>query len=95
MEKSISYNDKKQEFKIILMELDKIYKSWDKEKLKIESINYIKKWFIHRKINWYLRQALNHENNTINNSLNFNIKILIISIIIIAIFYIYKTYNNI
>lgn len=52
---------KKNELKIIVWNLKTLYLTWEILKLKQESIRYIKEGFIHEKINFYLKKALDKE----------------------------------
>jgi len=52
---------KQRELKSILVQLDTLYKTWELLKLKEESIRFIKLWYIHKKINFYLKKALDWE----------------------------------
>jgi hypothetical protein len=52
---------KDKEMKMILKKLDNLYVTWEVLKLKQQSIKYIKEWFIDKKINKYLKTAINNE----------------------------------
>jgi hypothetical protein len=52
---------KRNELKIIVWNLKTLYLTWEILKLKQESIRYIKEGFIHEKINFYLKKALDKE----------------------------------
>lgn len=54
------YKNKK-EMKNILLSLDNLYYTWEILKLKQEAIRYIKSWFVDKKINYYLKKAINNE----------------------------------
>jgi len=41
--------------------LENLYYTWEILKLKQESIRYIKQGYIHKKINWYLKKAIDNE----------------------------------
>jgi len=49
------------ETKRVIETLKTLYMTWEILKLKQESIRYIKEWFIHKKINYYLKKALDNE----------------------------------
>ena len=53
---------KENALKGIIKNLDIIYKTWELPKLKQDCIRYIKEWYIHKKINYYLKKALDNEN---------------------------------
>lgn len=48
--------------KNIIKALDMLYKTWELPKLKQDCIRYIREWYIHKKINFYLKKALDNEN---------------------------------
>ena len=52
---------KRKETKRIVKILENLYYTWEVLKLKQESIRYIKEWFIDKKINKYLKLAINKE----------------------------------
>lgn len=52
---------KEKQLKLILDNLEKLFITWEILKLKQESIRYIKEWFIHPKINSYLKKAIANE----------------------------------
>lgn len=52
---------REKQVKLILDNLEKLLVTWEILKLKQESIRYIKEWFIHKKINWYLKKAIANE----------------------------------
>ncbi len=54
---------KEEELKKILRWLDVLYKTWELPKLKQDCIMYIKEWFIDKKINFYLKKAIENENS--------------------------------
>jgi hypothetical protein len=49
------------ETKRVIEALRSLYMTWEILKLKQEAIRYIKEWFIHKKINYYLKKALDNE----------------------------------
>lgn len=49
--------------KNIIRSLDILYKTWEIPKLKQDAIRYIKEWYIHKKINDYLKKALDSESD--------------------------------
>jgi hypothetical protein len=52
---------KKKEMKNILTSLDNLYYTWEILRLKQEAIRYIKKWYVDKKINFYLKKAIDNE----------------------------------
>jgi len=52
---------KEKELKSIIKSLDTLYYTWEVLKLKQEAIRFIKKWYIDKKINRYLRLAIANE----------------------------------
>ena len=52
---------KRKETKRIVKILENLYYTWEVLKLKQEAIRYIKEWFIDKKINKYLKKAINKE----------------------------------
>jgi len=52
---------KEKELKNIIKSLDNLYYTWEILKLKQEAIRFIKKWYIDKKINKYLRKAIANE----------------------------------
>lgn len=52
---------KKKEIKNIILSLDNLYYTWEILKLKQEAIRYIKKWYVDKKINFYLKKAIDNE----------------------------------
>ena len=53
---------KQNALKNIIKTLDNLYRIWELPKLKQECIRYIKEWFIHKKLNFYLKQTIEQEN---------------------------------
>lgn len=53
---------KENALKNIIKHLDTLYKTWEIPKLKQECIRFIKEWYIHKKINRYLKESLDNEN---------------------------------
>lgn len=49
--------------KNIIKNLENLYRTWEIIKLKQDSIRYIKEWYIHKKINYYLKKAMDNENS--------------------------------
>jgi hypothetical protein len=54
---------KENSLKNIIRSLDILYKTWELPKLKQDCIRHIKDWYIHKKINFYLKKALDNEND--------------------------------
>lgn len=52
---------KKKETQRIIKNLETLYYTWEILKLKQESIRYIKEWFIDKKINFFLKKAIENE----------------------------------
>lgn len=61
IEKKLEKIRKEKQLSLILSNLDKLYVTWEILKLKQESIRYIKEWFIHKKINRFLKKAIQNE----------------------------------
>ncbi len=61
IEKELEEIRKAKEIKRILKVLENLYYTWEILKLKEEAIRFIKKWYIHKKINFYLRKAIENE----------------------------------
>lgn len=61
IEKELQKIRKEKQMKLILNNLEKLYITWEILKLKQESIRYIKEWFIHKKINRFLKKAITNE----------------------------------
>ena len=70
IKKDIQKYRKEKELKNILKILDSLYKTAEYPKLKQECIRYIKDWFIDKKINFYLKKAINNEENFKNRQKN-------------------------
>lgn len=62
IEEDIKKIKNEKSIKNILKNIKILYKTWEMTKLKQECIKYIKEWFIHEKINFYLRKAIENEN---------------------------------
>lgn len=62
IQNEITQYKNKNEIKNIIKNLDSLYKAWEITKLKHDSIRYIKEWYIHKKINFYLKKSLENEN---------------------------------
>jgi hypothetical protein len=54
---------KESALKNIIRSLDILYKTWEIPKLKQDAIRYIKEWYIDKRINFYLKKALDNEND--------------------------------
>ena len=52
---------KEKEIKAIIKNLEGLYYTWEILKLKQEAIRFIKKWYIDKKINYYLKKAMANE----------------------------------
>ncbi len=52
---------KEKETKKIIKILENLYFTWEILKLKQEAIRFIKAWYIHKKINYYLKKAIDNE----------------------------------
>lgn len=52
---------KKKETKLIVSNLENLYHTWEMLKLKEEATRYIKDWYIDKKINYYLKKAIENE----------------------------------
>jgi hypothetical protein len=52
---------KEKKLKLVIDNLEKLYITWEILKLKQEAIRYIKEWYIHKKINRYLKKAITNE----------------------------------
>ncbi len=52
---------REKQLKLIISNLEKLYITWEILKLKQEAIRYIKEWFIHKKINLFLKKAIENE----------------------------------
>jgi hypothetical protein len=61
IEKKLEKIRKDKQLNLILWNLDKLYMTWEILKLKQEAIRYIKEWFIHKKINRFLKKAITNE----------------------------------
>lgn len=61
IEKELEKIRKQKQLNLIIWNLEKLYITWEVLKLKQEAIRYIKEWFIHKKINWYLKKAISNE----------------------------------
>lgn len=61
IEKELESMKKEKETDRIIKILESLYYTWEILKLKQEAIRYIKEWYIHKKINYYLRKALDNE----------------------------------
>lgn len=62
IQEDIKKIQKENAVKWVIKNLEALYKSWEMSKLKQDSIKYIKEWYIHSKINYYLKKALENEN---------------------------------
>lgn len=63
IKKEIEKDRKEKELKAITKGLRDIYMTWDFLKLKQESIRFIKEWYIHKDINYFLKKANENEFN--------------------------------
>lgn len=61
IEKELEKIRKQKQLNLIISNLEKLYITWEVLKLKQEAIRYIKEWFIHKKINRYLKKAITNE----------------------------------
>ncbi len=61
VEKELEKIKKDKDTQRIIKVLENLYYTWEILKLKQESIRYIKQWYIHKKINHYLRKAIDNE----------------------------------
>jgi len=61
IEKELDAIRREKETERILKILENLYYTWEILKLKEEAIRFIKKWFIHKKINHYLKKAIDNE----------------------------------
>lgn len=61
VEKEMEKIKKEKQIKLIISNLEKLLITWEILKLKQEAIRHIKNWFIHEKINWYLKKAIANE----------------------------------
>jgi hypothetical protein len=52
---------KEKKLRLVIDNLEKLYITWEILKLKQEAIRYIKEWYIHKKINRYLKKAITNE----------------------------------
>jgi len=62
IKKELNTIKKEKETKRVIKNLESLYYTWEILKLKLEAKRYITEWFIHKKINHYLRIAINKEN---------------------------------
>lgn len=63
IKKEIEDLKRKKELKRIIKNLENLYYTWETLKLKQECIRYIKEWYIHKKINFFLKKAIENEKN--------------------------------
>lgn len=61
IEKELERIRKEKQLNLILKGLESLYITWEILKLKQESIRYIKEWYVHKKINDYLKKAISRE----------------------------------
>lgn len=61
IKKEVENIKKEKEIKKIIKSLESLYYTWEILKLKQEAIRFIKEWYIHKKINHYLKKALANE----------------------------------
>ena len=60
---ALKKEQKIKETKNIIRALDVLYKTWELPKLKQDCIKYIREWYIHKKINFFLKKSLENEEN--------------------------------
>ena len=60
--KKVEALKKEKETKRIVATLEDLYYSWEILQLKQEAVRFIKEWYIDKKINFYLRKAIENEN---------------------------------
>jgi hypothetical protein len=63
IEKELDNIKKERETKRVIKNLESLYYTWEILKLKQEAKRYINEWFIHKKINHFLKIAIDKENN--------------------------------
>ena len=61
IEKEIKNIKEEKKLELIVLNLKKLYHIWEFLKLKQEAIRYIKEWWVHKDINFYLRKAIDNE----------------------------------
>lgn len=61
IDKELEVLKKTKETNRIIKSLETLYYTWEILKLKQEAIRFIKEWYIDKKINFYLRKAINNE----------------------------------
>lgn len=61
IDKELEVLKKAKETNRIIKSLETLYYTWEILKLKQEAIRFIKEWYIDKKINFYLRKAINNE----------------------------------
>ncbi len=61
LEEELKEIKKEKQTDIIINTLKSLYYTWEFLKLKQEATRYIKDWFIHKKINYYLKKAIDNE----------------------------------
>ncbi len=61
IDKELEVLKKKKETERIIKNLEWLYYTWEILKLKQEAIRYIKEWYIDKKINFYLKKAIDNE----------------------------------
>lgn len=61
VEKEVEDIRKKKEIARIVKSLENLWYTWEVLKLKEEAIRFIKKWFIDKKINFFLKKAIDNE----------------------------------
>lgn len=61
IEKELEKIRREKETTRIIKSLENLYYTWEILKLKEESIRFIKEWYIDKKINYYLRKAIDNE----------------------------------
>ena len=61
IQKELEKIKKEKEIKNIIKNLENLFYTWEVLKLKQEAIRFIKKWYIDKKINFYLKKAIANE----------------------------------
>lgn len=61
IDKNLQEIKKKKETERIIKTLESLYYTWEVLKLKQEAIRFIKEWYIDKKINFYLKKAIENE----------------------------------
>ncbi len=61
IKKELEELKKEKQLKNIIKQLEQLWLTWEILKLKTEATRFIKSWFIHPKINYYLKKAINNQ----------------------------------